>query len=240
MPGEERIMLHSAKELRGYELLATDGKIGKVHDFFLDETDWAIRYLVADTGTWLPGRRVLVSSIALHLPKPESRLLPVELTREQIKRAPSVGTNEPISYRLQIESYQFYGWPAFGGGGSISRRATESDQPSGDPHLRSSEELIDYHVEAINGEIGHLEDLFIDDEVWTVNYVTVNTRNWLAGKRVLVKSQSIQSVSWDDKKIFINLPRDTIRNAPEYDRSKQIDADFEEQVYQYYKQLSEQ
>jgi hypothetical protein len=54
-------MLRSVKELQGYAIRAIDGDIGQVHDFYFDDQSWLIRYLVVDTGNWLPGRRVLIS-----------------------------------------------------------------------------------------------------------------------------------------------------------------------------------
>ena len=61
-------MLRNFKDLRGYAIRATDGVIGKVDDFYFDDEDWGIRYLVVDTGSWLSGRKVLISPIALGSP----------------------------------------------------------------------------------------------------------------------------------------------------------------------------
>ena len=58
-------MLRSMKDLEGYEIRATDGPIGHVEDFYFDDAAWVIRYLVVDTGTWLSGRKVLISPIAM-------------------------------------------------------------------------------------------------------------------------------------------------------------------------------
>ena len=57
-------MLRSIKQLYGDKLGASDGEIGHIKDFYFDEQNWAIRYLVADTGSWLPGRQVLLSPFA--------------------------------------------------------------------------------------------------------------------------------------------------------------------------------
>src|SRR5687767_2340606 len=55
------MMLRNIKDLRGYVIRAIDGTIGKVDDFYFDDEDWGIRYLVVDTGSWLSGRKVLIS-----------------------------------------------------------------------------------------------------------------------------------------------------------------------------------
>jgi len=54
-------MLRSIKQLYGDELRATDGEIGKITDFYFEDQNWAVRYVVVDTGTWLSGRLVLIS-----------------------------------------------------------------------------------------------------------------------------------------------------------------------------------
>ena len=51
--------LRSAGELEGWNIVATDGEIGEVYEFYFDDESWMIRYLVVDVGSWLTGRRVL-------------------------------------------------------------------------------------------------------------------------------------------------------------------------------------
>jgi hypothetical protein len=49
-------MLRSIKQLYGDELRATDGEIGHIKDFYFDDQNWAVRYVVVDTGSWLSGQ----------------------------------------------------------------------------------------------------------------------------------------------------------------------------------------
>ena len=90
-------MLRNVKDLRGYAIRASDGVIGKVDDFYFDDETWAIRYLVVDTGTWLSGRKVLISPIALGHAGWMGRQLPVALTRAQVERSPDIDTRKPVS-----------------------------------------------------------------------------------------------------------------------------------------------
>ena len=53
-------MKRNINSLIGYHMQATDGKIGKIEDFYLDDETWTIRYLVVKTGNWLSGRKVLI------------------------------------------------------------------------------------------------------------------------------------------------------------------------------------
>lgn len=82
-------MLHKATYLLGFHMLATDGEIGHVDDFLLDEK-LALRYLVVDTSNWIGGKSVLVSAPAIDkIDSPEKRIH-LNLTREQIEHSPPV------------------------------------------------------------------------------------------------------------------------------------------------------
>jgi hypothetical protein len=82
-------MLHKTSYVKGFHLLATDGEIGHVDDFLVDE-DWRVRYLVVDTSNWLGGRSVLVSPRAIVDVDSPSRQLQVALSRGEIQRSPSM------------------------------------------------------------------------------------------------------------------------------------------------------
>jgi hypothetical protein len=102
-------MLRSVKDLRSYTVRATDGDIGEVHEFYFDDLGWAIRYLVADTGSWLSGRRVLLSTVSLGQPKWEKRMFPVLLNKEQVEHSPDIATDKPAS-QMSLLSMLPGGW----------------------------------------------------------------------------------------------------------------------------------
>ena len=68
---------------------------------------------------------------------------------------------------------------------------------SWDPHLRSTRDVSGHHIQAADGEIGHVEDFIIDDETWAIRYLIIDTQNWWPGKKVLVSPQWIERVSWE-------------------------------------------
>ena len=103
-------MLRSLKELLGYELLAKDGHMGKVHNFLFSDADWRVRYLVVDTGPWILGRKVLISLSALGQPVWASETFPVDLTREQVKTSPDVDLTNPVSHQYEERLHQYYNW----------------------------------------------------------------------------------------------------------------------------------
>jgi hypothetical protein len=105
--------LRSVKELIGYQTEASDGDVGHVQDFILDDETWAVRYLVIDTKRWLPWGSVLVSPAWVTSVSWDDSKLRVDLTRAQIKGSPEFDPREPINRRYEEQLYNYYGLPAY-------------------------------------------------------------------------------------------------------------------------------
>jgi hypothetical protein len=108
-------MLRSLTEIDGYTILdLSNEKVGYVNDFYFDDAAWVIRYLVVDTGVWLPGRQVLISPVALEQPDWGSGVsLPVRLTKQQIEASPPIATDKPVSRQKEVKLADYYRWPAY-------------------------------------------------------------------------------------------------------------------------------
>jgi uncharacterized protein YrrD len=249
-------MLRNVEELYGYNVQATDGDIGMVHEFYFDDKFWTIRYLVVDTGGWLSGRRVLISPAALDKPNWGKEMLSVSITKEQVENSPSIDTDKPVSRQHEKELHEYYKWPLYWGidpyaaeAGSIAyarylaereekmkeaAKEQKQEEEEGDSHLRSTREVKGYHIHAKDGEIGHVEDFILDDEGWIIRYIVVDTRNWLPGKKVLVSPEWVERVSWSESEVYVDLLREVIKKSPEFDPSAPINRDYEENLYDYY------
>ena len=242
-------MRRSLNDLVGYTIRANDGDIGTVSEFYFDDHTWTIRYVVVDTGGWLPGRKVLISPVALNRPDWESRTFPVNLTKEQMRNSPSIDTDKPVSRQHETKLHGYYGWPIYWGAGSmfggfqaspllimetVNEDESPPEKPESDTHLRSTSQVTGNHVEATDGEIGHVENFMVDDETWAIRYLLVDTRNWLPGKKVLVSPRWIKRVSWAESKVFVDLTRDAIKNSPEFDPRKPVTLDYEGELHDYY------
>lgn len=103
-----------------------------------------------------------------------------------------------------------------------------------DPHLRSTREVTGYHIQATDGGLGHIEDFIIDEQTWAIRYLIVDTRNWLPGRKILLSPQWIDRVSWSESKVFVNLPRETIKQAPDYTEESLRSRDYETRLHQHY------
>jgi hypothetical protein len=76
--------------MRGFHIHATDGAIGHVDDFLVDEGTWHIRYLVVDTSNWIGGRWVLISPTVVSSIDSGGSKVHVSLSREEIRRSSSI------------------------------------------------------------------------------------------------------------------------------------------------------
>jgi len=240
-------MLTNATYLKGLVIRATDGELGSVDDFYFDDETWVIRYLTVDTGGWLDARRVLISPVAVTHADWPARRLDVALTRKQVENSPDVNTQLPVSRQHEAAYNVHYGYPVywtqfptFVGGLAIPPPPDEADGSDGvqrestDSHLRSAEAVRGYHIEATDGEIGHLEGFVIDGETWAIRYIEVATRNWWPGKKVLLSPAWIERVSWEESKVYISVAREVIRDAPRYVESLPITREYEDRLFAAY------
>ncbi len=258
-------MLRSMHDLEDYAIRATDGIIGHVKDFYFDDEAWVIRYLVVDTGTWLSGRKVLISPIGIGHPDWTQKELPVAITKEQVKNSPGIDTDKPVSRQHEMRYLGYYGYPYYWGGAGLwgggtfpgmmlsgygsfgsmpygagaqaqeaNARAEEARHKDDDLHLRSAHAVMSYHIEASDGDIGHVKGLLVDEQTWAIRYMVVNTSNWGVGNQVLIAPQWIKHVRWSDATISVNLTRQAVKNSPPYDMAAQLDRQQETRIYKHY------
>ena len=239
-------MLIKAKKLQGYKLEALDGEIGKVEEFYFDDRFWTIRYLVAETGSWLADRQVLISPYALVAVNKEEKNIAINLTKMQIEESPSLDSDKPVSHQFEEDYYGHFGYPTYWGGPygwgyyPYPERDPELWRPSAvdkkdwDRHLRSTYGVSGHHIQTLDGELGHVDDFIIDDETWAIRYLVVDTQNWWPGKKVLISPDWIERVSWGQRKVFVNLFRETIKLCPEYTEETLLTRDYEIGLHGHY------
>lgn len=241
-------MLDKVKTLNGFTLHCRDGSIGTVREFYFDDRHWTIRYLVASTGYWLTGRQVLISPYALGAVNRDAQEISVALTKQQLADSPSLDTGKPVSRHFEEAYYGFYGWPRYWGGpymwgfypGIVRDPEQWHDVLPGedawDPYLCSTNDVSGYHVQATDGEIGHVDDFIVDDKTWAIRYLVVDTGNWRSGKNVLVAPRWIERVSWGDAEVYVKLSRAAIQASPEYTDESALTRDYEEELHRHYDQ----
>lgn len=95
-------MLHKARDLKGDAIHAEDGEIGSVDDLYFNEQHWDVRYLLVNTRRWIPGRKYLVSPIAIDRDQPMQGDIRVDLTREQISRCPTTAAESNLRSSVEV------------------------------------------------------------------------------------------------------------------------------------------
>jgi sporulation protein YlmC with PRC-barrel domain len=230
-------MLQSIKQLYGEKLGAKDGEIGRVKDFYFDDQDRVVRYVVVDTGTWSTSRQVLLSPLALGSLYQDGKDMLVNLTRKQIEDSPAIETHKPVSRQYEEEYHHYYGWPCYwqgdglwGGMGGFPVLETPPQRSSGehqaatgskaaraDAHLRSTQAVNGYHLQSSDGIIvGHVCDFLMDDRSWAINQLIVKIGHRFAGKEVQIPADQIERIGYEESSIFVKLARDAIEKCPEY------------------------
>lgn len=239
-------MLHKAKTLNGYKLDSLDGEIGTVRDFLFDDRHGTIRYLVGKTGNWLSDRQALISPYSLVNAIEEERQIVIDLTKQQIENSPALRSDLPVSRQFEEDYYGYYGMPMYWGGDfawgifpSIVRDHAQwkehaHERRASDSNLRSTHDVDGHHIHATDGDIGHVVDFVIDDETWAIRYLIVDSRNWWRGKKVLVSPIWIESVSWRESKVYVNLSREAVRRSPEFMEDSLITREYEGDLHRHY------
>lgn len=257
-------MLRSSKAMFGYDVMAVDGQIGSVDDFYFGDYEWRMRYLIVKTGSWILGRKVLIPVLELGEPDWALKSFPVDLTREQVKNSPDIDTRKPVSRQQEVSMYSHYGWNPYwelppGGPGPMAPPSPTGIPPIKHPekvqqqmreqealieseqHLRSAREVFGYNIYAErrdggdeNGHTGYLDDFIVDDENWMIRYLVVDTGNWLPGRKVLVAPQWVNEIDFYEQRVSIDLKKTTIENSPEFDPNAPVNREYEEVLYDYY------
>lgn len=243
-------MKRSLKELKGYSIQAIDGEKGKVKNFLFDDETWIIRYLEADLGSFFKEKRVLIPRQYLGEPHWEDQFFPVELTVKRIEESPDVDFDMPVSREYEKELTEHYDlqpyWPANLAAYSGQPSMLNPDNPIAfpryavdeeeiDTNLRSFQEIRGYYIEAKDEKFGHIHDVIIDDENWQLLYVIIDTKNMVPwSKKVMLPIELIEEITFVEKGAKINLTRETIKNAPEYNPSEAINAEYEKVLRDFY------
>ncbi len=256
-------MFRTLTEIEGFKLDATDGSIGKCKDFLFDDRQWTVRYMVADTGGWLTGRKVLISPAAIQEPAWEEKRLPVDLTRKKIEDSPGIDEHAPVSRKREAEVSQYFDWPnywsgmtfASGGfyppqaavpgpirtrGGDVLgdeadpvRREQRDAEERDDETLRSANEVKGYSICTRDGHIGHVAD-YIADEDWKIRYIVIDTGNLLSGREVLLSPAWIKEIVWSRREVVVDLETAVISEAPDYNGVGQLGRAYEKALHEHY------
>jgi hypothetical protein len=224
--------LQYTEELYGNKLAAVDGDIGHIRDFYFDDNIWVVRYAVAETGSWLTGRLVLLSPHSFGKLDQHEKALQINLRKSQIQDSPSIDAHKPVSRQYEADYFRYYGWPpywvgdAMWGMGSYPVLAPATGDKSeeerlyyhrDDKHLQSTREISGYPIQAADGEIGHVKGFLVDDRSWAIRELKVETGHWYSSKEIRISTDKVNWISYNESKVHVNLTRADLLKTAEHE-----------------------
>ncbi|WP_096201127.1 PRC-barrel domain-containing protein [Bacillus sp. FJAT-45350] len=239
--------------LRRFTVMAKDGEVGKIDDFYFEDEKWTVRYIVVNTIPWFPGGKVLLSPISVEKVNIEDEIIYVELTKEQVKNSPDIDFARPVSKQMELDYHHYFGYPYYWsplgvwGHGSYARDlATLSSDYEKEyvdtevnHHLRSVKEITGavtgYGIFALDDEFGQVKDMIIEDKTWTIRYFMVDTVKWLPSRNVIIAKDWIEEINWSAKHVRVNITKDEVKNSPEFFPDQPIDRKYEKDIYDFYR-----
>lgn len=236
-------MIFRIKELRSYQVIARDGVIGEVEDFYFDDSSWSLRYLVVSGDEEIGGRKLLISTVAINQPDYSNSQLSIDLSREIVKNSPEVTFDRPITREVEVALHSYYDWPFYWEAAGVSaypflEMVTDMKKQlakNEDVHpLRSANQMLRLNIHARDGSIGLVDDFLVEDEKWKMLYMVVDTGDWLPGRKVIISPQWVENIRWAESIVEVDLSQETIKNSPEYDSSLPLDSDYESRISEYY------
>jgi hypothetical protein len=106
---EEDQHLRSVEAVTGYHFHASDGEIGHVEDFLVEDADWSIHYLVVDTKNWWPGKKVLISPRSVQEIDWTERLVSLDVDRQRVKDSPAYDPSTTVDRAYERHFHNYYG-----------------------------------------------------------------------------------------------------------------------------------
>lgn len=240
-----RRMDHVMKE---YRVSTSDEDAYRLVDVLFDETSWKVRHFIVRTSSWLVNHQVLLTPNLIAGFRDDDQTLLLSATSKEVQDSPGVDTVMPISKESELLIAKYWQWalpeedaPLLSDvGHSIKKEANESIRASSENavttqvQVRSAEEVTGYHIHAPDGHLGHVEGFIFDDSNWSIQFLIVDTRNWLPAKKVLLPVKGIGEIQWASTSITVTPTREKIKSAPAYDDELSLTTEDEKSIRQHF------
>lgn len=95
-------------------------------------------------------------------------------------------------------------------------------------------EFTGYQLQAVDGEIGKILQVYFDDQQWVVRYFVVRTGIWLVGREVLIVPSTVTGVDVENQHLIVDLRLEEIKNSPPVSNEEPVSRHYEEKYYAYY------
>lgn len=234
-------MIRSFNELINKPIKALDGEIGKLHDMFFDDRNWNLRCFIVELGFGLPGKKVVItpSSVTLF----DGTVPQINLTKDEIRSCPGSDSVKPVSQqeyeRIQLLSNVSSNYEGMWSG-SQSVSPAIALQEAGDhfndnPHLRSSKIIQGYKLLSLNGAVGTIEDILIDDFIWQIRFWIVTLHDNHESGPFLLSPHWIEGIEWALSSVSIGIESKTLLNQPLFDPERHLNRSYTAIINEYFR-----
>ncbi|MDQ0207815.1 PRC-barrel domain-containing protein [Alkalicoccobacillus murimartini] len=100
--------------------------------------------------------------------------------------------------------------------------------------LQSINDLRGYTIHAKNGEVGKVLDFMLNEHDWSINYIIVDVGGVFTREPVPLAAEWITDISWQDKTITVNVEKELIERAPNYELHEPFTREHEAELYSHY------
>lgn len=233
---------NNADSIHGNRTIGADGEIGTTTDVLFDDHTWTVRYLAVYVEGGLESYQTLITPQAISTLDRQDRSLHVEANADSIRQAPHLEANLPVAAQQEVAYHSHLGATPYWEGDPMEPLPASEVLPgeavllpaSGDPHLRSAQEVVGYSVETADGSTGHVEDLLLDDESWRIRYLVVDTRDWLPARKVLLPLSGVSQIDWAPRRVSVDLGSRELKEAPAWDPEAPLDREYEARLHEHY------
>jgi hypothetical protein len=226
-------MLKRINEILGFRVKAPDGEVGTVDDFYFDDQEWIVRYLVIDiTGAYSDGK-VLIPVSDIDRYDYDGQYLTISSSMVQFENHPDLLSILPVSRQNESELLRYYECSVDHNGNSShaglkygirTEREPAIQTVEWDPHLRSLLEVRRYQCHTLDGlVIGDIDDFMIEMDVWFICFAVIDACYLINREKVLLPSAWIQLVNMVFKQIRFDLTIEEVSNSPVYDPAVPVD-----------------
>ncbi len=235
------------KQLIHFSFHAIDRDIGRCKNILFNDEDFVVRYLQADTNTWLPlSRKVVISPISITRVAESDEQIYIGMSSEALKNSPSIDEHKPVSreYEALFSKYFGYGYYWVGPGTwgeyahptelvdkelkhlKFAEELTEQQEGMSN-HLRECSEIESYKIQTLEGQVGHISDFVFDTSSWAMPLLVVDTHNWWPGGRSLaLHVRHIKEIDWATHTVHVNLSEKEMKELDDIDVSSLCDSKY--------------
>jgi hypothetical protein len=202
-------MFTSFATLMKTPLVTTDGEEHQVRSLLFDDRSWTICFLIADAGSWLSRRQVVIRTCAIDGPDWTKKVIAANLTHQELVKCADASSIKPVSEQQQLALKKHFGWPDSEPRWHVPAALVPAQrefpaQANDDPHLRNTMDLLGYEVWLTDRRVGILSDFIMEPNCWHIKYLSVKVGDWVYREERFVPTHTVQSISWGIHRVTLN------------------------------------